>query len=52
VLHDGPAAPGGHGFTWDGRGADGSLLADGVYFYRVRAAGQTLSRKVILLRSP
>jgi flagellar hook capping protein FlgD len=52
ILHRGAATEGGHTFRWDGRDADGSRVPDGVYFYRARAAGVTLSRKVILIREP
>lgn len=52
TVHRGPATAGGHTFEWDGRNADGSGAPDGIYFYRARAAGQTVSRKVILLREP
>jgi hypothetical protein len=52
TLHRGPAAEGGHTFQWDGRDASGSQAPDGIYFYRARAAGQILARKVILLREP
>ncbi|MCI0451967.1 MAG: T9SS type A sorting domain-containing protein, partial [Candidatus Latescibacteria bacterium] len=36
--------------TWDGRGGDGKPLASGVYFYRVGAAGQTVTRKMVIAR--
>jgi hypothetical protein len=52
TLHRGVATEGGHTFLWDGRGADGARVPDGIYFYRARSAGQTLARKVILLREP
>lgn len=52
TLHRGATPAGGHTFRWDGRDADGSRVPDGIYFYRVRAAGETHSRKVILIREP
>jgi hypothetical protein len=52
TLHRGAATAGGHTFHWDGRGPDGSPAPDGIYFYRARAAGETLSRKIIVLREP
>jgi flagellar hook assembly protein FlgD len=43
-----PAGP--HEFRWTGRAADGSTVANGVYFYRVAVGGKTLGRKLILVR--
>ncbi|HXV13836.1 MAG TPA: T9SS type A sorting domain-containing protein, partial [Candidatus Krumholzibacteria bacterium] len=34
----------------DGRGRDGKPLASGVYFYRVTAAGQTVTKKMVIAR--
>jgi len=49
-LLDGWMAPGEHRLTWDGRGAQGTRVAPGVYFLTVRAAGQGSSRKLVLAR--
>jgi hypothetical protein len=38
-------------FRWDGRSADGTATASGVYFYRIVAGGKTLARKLILMRA-
>ena len=35
---------------FDGHGADGNLLASGVYFYRIQASGQTITRKMVIAR--
>ena len=37
-----------HRVIFDGNGADGKKLASGVYFYRLNAGNQTLTRKMIL----
>jgi hypothetical protein len=37
-------------FYWDGRNADGELVANGVYFYTLRFNGQSVSRKLVILR--
>ncbi|NOT35434.1 MAG: T9SS type A sorting domain-containing protein [Candidatus Eisenbacteria bacterium] len=50
-LHRGQLTAGPHTFTWDGTRADGSRAADGVYFYRARAAGQVTARRLVLMRS-
>ena len=36
--------------AWDGRDAVGQAVGSGVYFYRLRAAGQTASRRMHLLK--
>jgi hypothetical protein len=36
--------------TFDARDENGRLLPSGVYFYRVRAAGETLTRKFVITR--
>jgi hypothetical protein len=43
-----PAGP--HAVDWDGRGADGSPLASGVYFARLHARDAQATRKLVLLR--
>jgi len=45
VLVDGYQTPGEHRVTFDAR-----MLASGVYFYRLAAGGQSLSRKLVLLK--
>jgi predicted outer membrane repeat protein len=39
-----------HSLTWNGRDDSGKELASGVYFTRFRAAGESQSRKLTLLR--
>jgi hypothetical protein len=39
-----------HRIAWDGRGDDGSTVAGGVYFARLRTADATTTRKVAVLR--
>ena len=42
--------PAGHGeVTWDGRGINGERVSSGVWFVRMSAGAQTLSRKVVFL---
>jgi hypothetical protein len=36
--------------TWDGRNNHGHQVASGVYFIYVRAAGETATGKMLLLR--
>ena len=43
-------AAGAHEAQWDGRDDMGKTVAGGVYFYRLQADGNTLTRKMILLR--
>ena len=50
TLHHGPLAAGPKEFRWDGRNSDRTPVPDGVYFYHASVAGQTLARKLILVR--
>jgi hypothetical protein len=36
--------------SWDGTDSTGRAVSSGVYFYRLRAGGQALSRKMVLLK--
>jgi serine protease AprX len=36
--------------SFDARGASGKPLASGVYFYRVTAAGATVTKKMVIAR--
>ena len=42
--------PGSHTVTWDGRNQAGDAVASGVYFYRIQAGPDVVSRKMVLLR--
>ncbi len=50
VLHDGTLEPGGHSIVWDGTNNAGRAVGSGVYFYRLRAGKETISKKMVLLR--
>jgi hypothetical protein len=39
-----------HTLTWNGRRANGSALASGIYFVRLDTGGQMATRKIVLLR--
>jgi hypothetical protein len=49
-------APGYHQLAWDGRDADGDLIANGVYLYRVIASNGsksfTVTSRLVKLRNP
>lgn len=47
TLVSGLRGAGEHRATWDGADAEGREAAAGVYFYRLRAGGETLSRKFV-----
>ena len=49
VIHRGALGPGTYPFTWNGTRTNGSAAPDGLYFYRARAGGEDVTRKVILL---
>lgn len=50
VLHDEWTAAGRHRVTWDGTDPFGRPVADGVYFVRLRALGNTLTTKSVKVR--
>ena len=49
-LVDGFREAGSYTLRWDGRGQYGQSLGSGIYLYRLRAAEQVQSRKLVLLR--
>jgi hypothetical protein len=50
VLVDEWLPSGKHTAIWDGRDQDGHLLASGVYFHRLEAAGATRTGKMVLAK--
>ena len=50
TLMEGDVPPGAHQLHWDGRDSLGKAVASGVYFLRFDGGGESLSRKVLLLR--
>jgi hypothetical protein len=50
VLVDARLDAGPHDAIWDGRDEAGHTAATGIYFYRLQAGKETISRKMVLLR--
>ncbi|MBK6735316.1 MAG: hypothetical protein IPG61_14790 [bacterium] len=50
VLAEGPFAAGEHGVAWDGRDRQGRAAASGTYYARLRAAGDTGTIPLTLVR--
>ncbi|MCK5406339.1 MAG: T9SS type A sorting domain-containing protein [Candidatus Krumholzibacteria bacterium] len=50
TLFDGIARSGAREVQWNGRDAAGAPVSTGVYFYRLQAGKQTLTRKMLLLK--
>jgi hypothetical protein len=50
TLTDGAREAGRYSINWDGRDAGGDRVSAGVYFYRLTAAGETLTRKMTVLK--
>jgi hypothetical protein len=50
VLVNGPQSAGSHTAFWDGRNDAGTLVASGVYLYRLSAEAFTQTRKMLLLK--
>jgi N-acetylneuraminic acid mutarotase len=42
--------PGLYSVTWDGRDAHGRFVANGIYFCKLRASGEQMTRKLVLQR--
>ncbi len=50
VLHDGTLGPGRHSIVWDGTNNAGRTVGSGVYFYRLCAGKEAISKKMVLLK--
>ena len=50
IEHTATLAAGWREVSFDARDAAGQALPSGVYFYRVKAAGQTITRKMVIAR--
>jgi len=50
VLLTGKLPTGNSNITWDGRDDQGQAVASGVYFAKLKTAGQTATRKMVLVR--
>jgi hypothetical protein len=50
TLASGLRAAGPHTETWDGKDASGREVGSGVYFVRLTAAGETATRKMVLMK--
>ncbi len=50
TIFDDLVLPGTREIAWDGRDSDGSDLASGIYFLRLEAAGEVMTRKMVMLR--
>ena len=50
VLDEGNRAAGRHSVDWDGRDSTGRQVAAGIYFYRLSAGAEVLTRKLTVLQ--
>jgi hypothetical protein len=50
TLVDGRLAAGFRSVTWDGTDDTGTRVSSGVYFYRLEVGGETITRKMVLLK--
>ena len=50
TLVDGPVTAGRHDIQWDGTDDNGSPVASGSYFYRLRIGNETLTKRMVLLK--
>lgn len=50
TLVDGPMEPGSHTVIWNGKNESGSVVASGIYFYKLNAGDNTVTKKMSLLK--
>jgi len=50
TIFDDLVLPGTREIAWDGRDGEGSELASGIYFLRLEAAGEVMTRKLVMVR--
>ena len=50
VLRSGRVEAGIHEVLWDGTGSSGRVVASGIYFYRLYAAGRVTTRKMLFIK--
>ncbi|MDP3024368.1 MAG: S8/S53 family peptidase [candidate division Zixibacteria bacterium] len=50
TLINGILDAGSHSITWDGKNETGSVVASGIYFYRLNAGDQVMTKKMSLLK--
>jgi hypothetical protein len=50
ALEVGPKSQGPHHAVWNGRDDRGESVASGVYYLRLASAGETMTRKIVLLK--
>jgi hypothetical protein len=50
LEHGATRKAGPHAVRWDGKDDAGREVASGVYFYRLEAAGEVVTRKMVLMR--
>ena len=49
-LVNGVMMPGFYAVRWNGQTENGGLVGNGVYFYRLSAAGNRLTKKIVVVR--
>ena len=50
TLINGSLDAGSHSITWDGKNETGSVVASGIYFYKLNAGDQVMTKKMNLLK--
>ena len=50
TLAEGPMESGSHTVTWNGKNESGSSVASGIYFYKLNAGDNTVTKKMTLLK--
>jgi flagellar hook assembly protein FlgD len=50
TLFEGELEPGTHAMSWNGRTSSGESTGSGIYLYRLSVDGESVSRKMVLLK--
>jgi hypothetical protein len=50
TLHNGVSTQGNHTLIWNGRDDNGISVSSGIYFYQLKAQGDTITKKMIMVK--
>lgn len=50
TLQSGTSTQGNHTLIWNGRDDNGMSVSSGIYFYQLKAQGDTITKKMIMVK--